>query len=152
MQHGKNDDGGALARMFVVLWHTHTRTQLRLRWPRNLARCRWAVLCHFSLPTVLGKLVLHVIEMSWSWLQCRLPQPFCEQSSSAFSLPSQSTFSNHIGPVPAPNVLPIASPDRLCQYRNLSPTPKQTQTAQPKHRWYFYRVGQLKWGQLHFWW
>jgi len=68
---------------------------------------------------VFVKLVMHVIEMSLPWLQLLMPQSWWSQSSSAFSLPSQSTLSSHIIPKPAPNVLPIASPDRLCQYRNL---------------------------------
>ena len=70
---------------------------------------------------VFDKLVLHVIEMSSEWSQFSRPQPICEQSSSAFSLPLQLTSSNHVGPEPAPNVLPIASPDCLNKYRN-SPT------------------------------
>jgi len=70
----------------------------------------WAVLSHCSLPMVFVKLVLHVIEMSSLWLQLLMPQSWLVQSSSAFSLPSHLTLSNHIIPEPAPNVLSIASP------------------------------------------
>ena len=73
----------------------------------------WAVLSRSGLPMVFVKLVLHVIEMSWSWSQLPLLQLLCEQFSSALSLPLQITLFNHIGPEPAPNVLPIARPDDL---------------------------------------
>ena len=66
------------------------------------------------------KLVLHVTEMSSRWLQSSTPRSRRGQSNSEFSVPSHSTSSSHICPVPAPNVLPMGSPDRLnkTKYRN----------------------------------
>jgi len=66
------------------------------------------------------KLVLQVTEMSSRWLQSSTPRSRRGQSNSEFSVPSHSTSSSHICPVPAPNVLPMGSPDRLnkTKYRN----------------------------------
>ena len=66
------------------------------------------------------KLVLHVIEMSSRWLQYSTPRSWRGHSNSEFSVPWHSTSSSHICPVPAPNVLPMGSPDRLNKrkYRN----------------------------------
>ena len=64
---------------------------------------------------LFAKLVEQVIETSWSWLHDVTPHPSWLQSSNAFSLPLQTTSSNHIVPFPEPYMLPILSPERLQQ-------------------------------------